>query len=347
MSDENHNYFFSFPKEMPWKKKKVLLVDADSKIPNLVLMKLSTYHKAKGDNVELIRLNIPYYPNRKKVIHYIPNIHDKIYCSIIFDGSKEWIRGNNIHFGGTGYSLDIILPEEIENLSPDYSLYPENDTSYGFISRGCIRNCPFCKVPEKEGYIRQVNQVNNIVRHKKVKFLDNNFLALPNHNEILRELIDKKIKCQFNQGLDIKLITENNSDLLSKLNYLGDYIFAFDNWNYLKIIENKLPLLSWRKDWQLKFFVYCNPNMELVNISNRIEFLRENKCLPYVMRDVTCWESEHSPFYIDVAAWGNQPNLFKKMTFADFLERRHKSKNAEKRIKNNKFLYYGKGEENE
>lgn len=129
---------------------RILLVDADSKIPNLALMKLSAFHKAKRDRVELVRLGIPYYPNRKRAVHSIPGGYDKVYCSAVFKGSVDYVKGKNITFGGTGYSLKVTLPDKVENLNPDYSIYPENDISYGFISCGCIRNCSFCDVPEKE-----------------------------------------------------------------------------------------------------------------------------------------------------------------------------------------------------
>lgn len=315
---------------------KVLLIDADSTIPNLALMKLSAYLKNNGHIVEFKRLGIPYYPNKKKITHHIQNEYDRIYCSVVFEGSDKWVCGDNIEFGGTGVSLTKKLPDEVEQQIPDYSLYPDNDTSYGFITRGCIRNCWFCKVPRKEGKIHQVDTVDNIVRHKKVKFLDNNFLAFPNCNEILEALVKKQIKCQFNQGLDIRLITETNSNLLSKLNYWGNYTFAFDDIKCKSLIERGLEKMQWRKDWQLRFFVYCNPKQSISSIMQRIEFLRRNKCLPYIMRDISCWESKYSPFYTDLAAWGNQPNLLKKMTFHEFLEKRHKSKD---RISFSKALY--------
>ena len=124
------------------------------------------------------------------------------------------------------------MPDEIEKLAPDYSVYPDNDTSYGFITRGCIRNCGFCYVPKKEGNIKKVCDIDQIVRHKKVEFLDNNILAYPTHKVILQELIDKKIKCSLNQGLDIRLIDRENSTLLSKLRYMGCYIFAFDDYSF-------------------------------------------------------------------------------------------------------------------
>jgi len=320
-------------------KKRILLIDADSKIPNLALMKLSTFHKLQGDNVKLIKLNIPYYPNRNKKINYIPEIYDKSYCSVIFENNINFIKGENIIFGGTGYNLTTKLPKEIENLDPDYSLYPDNNISYGFISRGCIRNCYFCKVPKKEGYIKQVNKIENIIKHERVKFLDNNFLALPNHKQLLRELINlKNIRFEFNQGLDIRLIDKVNSILLKKaIKQTGGYTFAFDDWSYLSLISEKLLLLNWRKDWQLRFFVYADPKMELSNIINRINWLKDNKCLSYFMRNIKCWESKYKNFYTDLAAWCNQPNLFKKMSFNEFLDKRHSKKN---RILFSKNLYY-------
>lgn len=254
---------------------KILLIDADSKIPNISLMKLSTYHKNKGDDVELKCLNLPYYPNRKKEKFYVLQQYDKIYCSVVFEGNLEYVIGKNIVFGGTGVDLTTVLPNEIEQLDCDYSIYPDNDTSYGFLSRGCIRNCSFCKVPQKEGYIHQVNNITDIVRHKRTKFLDNNILALSNHKEILQQLIDLKIKCQFNQGLDIRLIDEENSRLLSQLNYWGGYSFAFDNIRYKEKIKEKLKLLSWRKPFQLRFFVYVHPDMTISETVERIEWLRK------------------------------------------------------------------------
>lgn len=305
---------------------KILLIDADSKIPNLALMKISTYYKSNGHEVKLIKLNLPYYPSRKRKYYHITEEADKIFCSVIFDGNKEYIIGNNIEFGGTGYSVEKTLPNYIEECHPDYSLYPENDTSYGFITRGCIRNCSFCKVPKKEGMIRRVSDIEDIVRHKKVKFMDNNILAYNEHIYVLKELVDKQIKCQFNQGLDIRLITKENSELLSKMNYLGKYLFAFDNWKYKSIIEEKLKLMKWRKPDMFKFFVYVHPKMDIQETVKRVEWLRQNKCLPYIMRDISCWSDSRKDFFTDYAAYCNQPNFFSKLSFEDFLHIRHKNK---------------------
>ncbi len=316
----------------------ILLIDADSQIPNIALMKISTYYKRKTNHtIRLRRLGLSYYPTKDKTSINISDITaNKIYCSIIFDTNKTKVIGNNVDFGGTGVSLKKTLPKEIEECVCDYSLYPENKISYGFISRGCIRNCWFCKVPKKEGMIRQVNNIDDIVKHKTVKFMDNNFLALPNHKELLNELIDKKIKCSFNQGLDIRLLNEENSTLLSKLKYQGEYFFAFDDWKDLKVMNEKLKLLGWRRDFQIKFFIYCHPKNPISEIIKRVEWCRENKCLPYIMRDITCYSNKCREFYVDIASYCNQPSFFKKMSFDEFLGKRHTNLT---RIKKSSYIY--------
>jgi hypothetical protein len=239
----------------------------------------------------------------------------------------------NVDIGGTG-SDDITkkLPTEIENCPPDYSIYPDSDTSYDFFSRGCIRDCEFCLVRKKEGVLHQVSMLSEILArspHKKIKFLDNNFLALSNHLEILQELITLKVRCQFNQGLDIRLVTDANASLISKLNYIGEYIFAFDNLNLKLIVEEKLKILKKYipKDWKFKFFIYCHPDMDIVNdVYYRILWCKANRVLPYFMRHQDCWESENRTTYNDFSAWCNQPGIFKHHTYEEFCKKRRAKK---------------------
>jgi hypothetical protein len=321
---------------------RVLLVDADSTIPNIALCKLSTFHKSMGDDVKLITLNLPYYPNRIKHHYYIGNkYYDKVYCSVIFEGNIQYIHGDNITFGGTGYNLSTELNDRCEHQEIDYSLYPNNNISYGFITRGCIRKCSFCKVPEKEGNIRQVNTIDNIIRHKQVKFLDNNILSFPNHYDILSELSEKQIKCNFNQGLDIRLVNSENSKLLSRLNYLKEYTFALDNVSLIPLVDYKIKnILTWAKDWIFRFFVYIHPNLKISDTIRRIEYLKSIKCIPYVMRDISCWNSKSHEFYVDIASYTNQVNIFKKMDFKTFMEKRYSYSPDKPRIKRNIELYY-------
>jgi hypothetical protein len=311
--------------------KSILLVDVDSKIPNIALMKISTYYKSQGYKVDLKKLGYSYYPKERNQSLIDAYEYEKVFVSIIFKINKNVVRVincDNVYFGGVGYSLKDNLSKEIDKCKKDYLLYPENDCSYGFISRGCIRKCYFCVVPEKEGMIHQVNNIDEIVEHKKVIFMDNNILALPNHLEILTELRDKKIRCQFNQGLDIRLLNDNNAKLLSELKYIGEYIFAFDNIKDVLLIQEKLNLFKKYvlKDWKVKMFLYCHPDMDIKNdVVYRVNWCKKNKVLPYLMRDHTCWASYNREFYIDLCAYCNQVNLFKKMSFDEFMRKRTKN----------------------
>lgn len=303
---------------------RILLVDADSTIPNLALMRISTYHKSQGDQVEFMRLSLSYYPNRKNKPHVIPvENYDKVYCSCIFTGTRRFVIGEGIIFGGTGIDLTTKIPGLADECEPDYSLYPDCDRSYGFISRGCNRNCYFCGVPEKEGRVRVVDTIDRIIRHPKVEFLDNNFLQILDHKAILSALAERQIPCRFMQGLDIRMVDPENSKLLYELNYIGEYIFAFDDAKYAKLIASKLDIMKWRKPWQFKFYIYVHPGMDLTETAFRVNWLRERHCLPYIMRDLACWDSDRANFFTDLAAWCNQPGLFKNMEFSEFLWKRH------------------------
>ena len=136
--------------------------------------------------------------------------------------------------------------------------------------------------------------------------------------------MDSHIKCRFSQGLDIRLLDNENSKLLSELNYMGNYTFAFDDYSYLPSIEKKVDLLSWRTPYQVRLFIYCHPDMILSNICKRVNWCKANKMLPYIMRHIDCWGSRYEEFYTDLAAFCNQPEFFKKLTFNQFLNKRHK-----------------------
>ena len=326
---------------------KILLVDVDSQIPNLALMKIAAWHKRLGHDVFFIQLGISYFPTRKKPLQNVcTDDYKTVYVSAIFPGSVKMFRLSgacrDIYTGGTGLDLRVKLPSEVEKMLPDYNLYPDNDISYGFLTRGCSRRCSFCLVHKKEGDIRLDTALEDIVRHKKVKFLDNNILMHPKHMRLLRQIKDANIRCQFNQGLDIRLVTDENAQVLNSLTYLGEYIFAFDRISEEKKISKGLALFQRyvTAPWRTKFFVYCHPDMDILSdVVYRCEWLRKREALPYLMRDISCWESEASDFYVDYCAYVNQPNLFKKMSFEEYMVKRQ-PKNIKRRDKSLK-LYRG------
>ena len=302
----------------------ILLVNVDSRW-NMAIRKMFNFFR-KDHEVKMVDLGFSGYPHKRtKVIDGTG--FDKVFVSNIFDINKDRVSVINcadVQFGGIGSNNpNLQLPCEIEMTEPFY--YPDEKISYGFITRGCIRNCWFCKVPKFEGKLKAYNTIDSIVKHNKVKFLDNNILAYPDHMKVFQWLLDHpEIKCEFNQGLDFRLVNDENLDALSRLNYMGEYIFAFDEPKYQPLLEKKLVLMKKyiNKPWKLKFYIYYHPSMDLKQLFSRVEWCRDRECLPYVMRDVACWDSPLKNFLIDYTAYCNQAGMFKKLTFAQFLEKR-------------------------
>lgn len=306
---------------------KILLVNVDSRW-NMAIRKMYNFFRQEHD-VEMIDLKFSAYPHKKtKVID--GSGYDRVYVSNIFEMNKDRVTVVNcdwVEFGGMGSNdPGKRLPDEIENTDPFY--FDDEDTSYGFITRGCIRNCWFCKVPKYEGKLKAYNTVERIVKHQKVSFLDNNILAYEHHCEVFQWLIDRNIKCEFNQGLDFRLVNDRNMELLSKLNYWGDYTFAFDDPKYQPLLEKKLAIMKkWvTTPWRIRFYIYYHPKMDLSLLVKRVEWCKKNQCNAYIMRDIACWDCEPvlKGFIIDLAAYCNQPGLFKKKDFEDFLHLRCK-----------------------
>lgn len=201
---------------------KIGLIDVDShNWPNLCLMKLSAYHKAQGHQVEWWKPEDSY---------------DVVYKSRVFTDtySKDTVTVTNagqVILGGTGYGLTENLPNAVEHSYPDYALYPQfSNTAYGFLSRGCPRNCGFCIVSEKEG--RKSIQVADLSEfwngQKEIKLMDANLLACRNHEKLIWQLADSHAWVDFSQGLDIRLINPDNVSLLNKVRTKTVH-FAWDN----------------------------------------------------------------------------------------------------------------------
>ena len=199
------------------------LIDVDShNFPNLALMKISAWHKKRGDTVEWA------FPLAKYDIVYQSKVFDDTYSPDI-----EWIpQAEKIVKGGTGYGLDNKLPDEIEHIYPDYSLYPNltDNTAYGYLTRGCPRHCDFCIVGDKEGLrsIRVADLSEFWDGQRYIKLLDPNMLACREHMDLLLQLIDSGAYVDFTQGLDIRLTNEENITAINHLK-LKEIHFAWDN----------------------------------------------------------------------------------------------------------------------
>jgi len=225
--------------------------------PNLALMKLSAWHKTRGDTVFL---NFPLCQ---------PNI---TYASCVFTWNAKRQAGLDAIMGGSGIDLKAALEPEIEHLMPDYYLYPNTNFSLGFTSRGCIRKCPFCIVPEKEGGIQPWASIYEFWdrRHKKVILLDNNLLACPNWRETLSDLAKEGIETDFNQGLDIRLLDDEKARYLKSIK-AKVLRFAFDDVVYEKAVCKGIELLLKQGISARKLSFYVLTGFNSVSAEDAIE----------------------------------------------------------------------------
>ena len=208
---------------------KIGLIDVDghSGFPNLALMRLSAYHKARGDEVEWCT----------PLLHY-----DRVHMSKVFTFSPDVdiaVQADEIVRGGTGYKDYGSLPSEVEATPPDYTIYPHYPHAIGFLTRGCIRNCPWCIVPRKEGAIRPAATWQEIKRpdSRNIVFLDNNVLAHEHGLQQIEELGREQIWVDFNQGLDARLITPEVARLLSGLHWMRFVRLSCDTEQMIPVIE--------------------------------------------------------------------------------------------------------------
>ena len=126
----------------------ILLIHVDGRLPNLALMKLSTYHKSLGFIVTLLRKP-----------ELIKGAEAVFASSVFFSNSSQnsiakikKFYGESMIVGGSGVDLKLRLAPEIEACPADYKLYPElGDRAIGFITRGCPYRCRFLPCPEKRG----------------------------------------------------------------------------------------------------------------------------------------------------------------------------------------------------
>lgn len=295
----------------------VLLIDADSTVPNLALMKISAYHKSLGDNVGF-------------------NVEDpdKVYCSIIFKKNKHIADGlrflypdAELDIGGSGYDLHKVLSPEIECMTPDYSLYPDNTSYYGFTTRGCIRHCPFCIVHDKEGLFRRIygsvdDALESIMGNynlSNITFFDNNILADKDwFIRLCNTLHDRfpKMKVDFNQGLDVRLLDDDMAMALSKLKPITKWKFAFDMMGYKDKVLSGIEILNRyiKVRSMVLFYVYVDNDDQIPDAVARSRILKENGATAYAMLNL---DVPHTKRMKAFKRW-TRPWLFWSCDFDEF-----------------------------
>ena len=344
---------------------KVAIIDAEivgktkHRFPNLCSMKLSAYHKSKGDEV-VLKTD---YENLAEF--------DKVCISKVFTKTyvpEEVLTMSNVEYGGTGFFYDKAppLPSEIEHIKPDYHLYDEwveeairqgvkrseftyyLDYSIGYLTRKCFRGCYYCVNRNYRG-VEIASPLSEFMDESRPKlcFLDDNFFGCPKWRELIQPVIESKKRFQFKQGLDERLLNTEKILEISKWKYDGEVIFAFDNIEDKDLIVSKLELIRQTvPDWnrELKFYVFCGCDRhdkyddefwrnDIINLFDRIDILSRYGAKPYIMRFEKAYESEFSSFYAAVAAWCNQPSIFNTFTFRLFCQCRGMRRNGYKLYK--------------
>ncbi|QUI24892.1 radical SAM protein [Vallitalea pronyensis] len=278
---------------------KIGLIDYDGKIPNLALMKLSTYYKQQGHEVYL---------------NIFDRHVDKVFCSVLFTWNRrraERLKDvyKDITFGGTGWDIKTVLPQEMEHCKPDYDLYTADflysrirgvmkkrskhkkaeqlaNMGVGFTSRGCIRKCEFCYVPEKEGKLYQVAEIKDIInpRSNIITLLDNNFTADPHMIKKCEEIKQRNLIVNLSQGIDVRVMTHEKAAALASVKHLRSIHYAWDLISFENSILRGIQVLSEHiKTYRHMCYMLVGYDTTFYEDLYRFEKLRELKVDPYVM----------------------------------------------------------------
>jgi hypothetical protein len=266
------------PSRLP--RKAVLLVDLDSRLPNLALMKLSRFFKDRGRKVFLVR-------HEARLLAGV----ESVYASGIFSTPASLSRlsklrkyyGDALIAGGTCIDVGRRLPPEVESLPADYSLYPElGDRAIGFLTRGCPFRCPFCVVPAKEGDVRQVCDLDDLLTkgRRKLILLDDNILSHPKAKVFLEEMARRDLAVNFNQTLDLRFVDRDIAKLLSRIQCSNArftrrvYHFSLKDNRDLDGVRRKYEMFGFTPRNNVEFVCMYGYDTTLAQDVERFRFLR-------------------------------------------------------------------------
>jgi len=296
---------------------RIRLVDIDSKIPNLALMQLSTYHKQQGD-----------------IVGFDVEDPDMVYVSCIFCKDAGIARGiqtlypdADVILGGSGfYDVENLsnenfkreIPLPAQKVIPDYSLYPKVEYDLGFTTRGCFRSCQFCIVRAKEGNIHRWQHISEFhdPNHKIVHLLDNNIYAMKDwFFENTNYCIENNLKLRVVPGFDIRIITEEIATQMKKVKWDGMLNFAWDNIGDEEKVLAGIDILKqsgFNLRNQIGFYVLVEFDSTHEQDLHRVNTLKEKGVNSFVMQYKPSQFSKH------LARWANRRQLYWSMDYKDY-----------------------------
>ena len=249
---------------------KIGLIDIEEKVFNTAYMQIACYYKSKGHCVEW------WSPLTNTQF-------DHVFCSSLFTFTNKAEVPARAICGGTGFDVSSRLSTEIEDSLLDYSIYPKCETTYIWFSRGCIRDCEFCVVQQKEGFIYPVVTKNLNPAGKYITVMDNNFFASPRWMESIASLRSCGQPVDF-QGIDVRTITEQQCKSLTKLKHHKQIKIAWDNTQESHLVISGIIRMGlYIPPWQLMCYVLIGFNSTHEENMLRVETLRKMKVDPFLL----------------------------------------------------------------
>lgn len=293
---------------------KIGIVQVDGKLPNVALMQICAYHEQRGDQVEWFAGEL------------YADDYDEIYASKIFSFSELPQLPPRAKLGGTGIDFTNRLPAEIAACPPSYTLYPDCNYHIGFSMKGCRFRCAFCCVPQKEGrpvhnaYAQEL--LTNPNGGRRLMLLDNDFFGNKENWRVnLETIVDLKLKVCFVQGLNIRILTDEQAEMLSRCKFTTSNFnkrrltFAWDRFKDEKLITNGIDLCGRYgiKPENMQFFVLIGFDTTPEQDLYRVELLRDVGAYPFAMP-----YDKSDPYQQAFCRWVNHKAIFKSVKWEDY-----------------------------
>ena len=288
-------------------------LQVDGKLPNLALMQICGFHEAMLQECE-------WYKGPLFAHEYA-----MVYASKIFSFSRMPELPVHSMIGGTGIDFTNALPEAFATAEPSYSLYPDCDYHIGFSMKGCRLRCKFCCVPQKEGKPRFNSTITNLLTNprggNRLMLLDNDFFGTEFWKENLETIIELDLRVCFAQGLNIRIITDEQATLLSQCrfqsaNFNHHYVtFAWDNYRDKQRVIDGIDrcVRAGIQPKQMQFFVLIGFDTTPEQDLERVTMLRDRGCMPYVMPF-----NRADPYQAKFTRWVNHRAIFKTVEWSDY-----------------------------